>query len=74
MCAVDVRIDGFRVERAPEWRGQRVFVRHEVGDKAYELRLSEESAGTQKLMGLAAYLMWVALCLLRRQWDCRGLI
>ena len=57
LCAVDVRIDGFRVERAPEWRGQRVFVRHEVGDKAYELRLSEESAGTQKLMGLAAYLM-----------------
>lgn len=38
--AVDVRIDGFRVERAPEWRGQRVFVRHEVGGKAYELRLS----------------------------------
>lgn len=34
LCAVDVRIDGFRVERAPEWRGQRVFVRHEVGDKA----------------------------------------
>lgn len=55
--AVDVRIDGFRVERAPEWRRQRVFVRHEVGGKAYELRLSEESAGTQKLMGLAAYLM-----------------
>ncbi len=27
------------------------------GGKAYELRLSEESAGTQKLMGLAAYLM-----------------
>ena len=55
--AVDVHIDGFRVERAPEWHGQRVFVRHEVGGKAYELRLSEESAGTQKLMGLAAYLM-----------------
>ena len=32
-------------------------LRHEVGGKAYELRLSEESAGTQKLMGLAAYLM-----------------
>lgn len=55
--AVDVRIDGFRVERAPEWCGQRVFVRHKVRGKAYELRLSEESAGTQKLMGLAAYLM-----------------
>lgn len=55
--AVDVRIGGFRVERAPEWRSQRVFVRHEVGGKAYELRLSEESAGTQKLVGLAAYLM-----------------
>ena len=60
--AVDVRIDGFRVERAPEWRGRRVFVRHEVGGKAYELRLSEESAGTQKLMGLAAYLMAALEC------------
>ena len=55
--AVDVRIDGFRVEKAPEWRGQRVFVKHEVDGKGYELRLSEESAGTQKLMGLAAFLL-----------------
>ena len=55
--AVDVRIDGFRVEKAPEWRGQRVFVKHEVDGKGYELRLSEESAGTQKLMGLASFLL-----------------
>ena len=55
--AVDVRIDGFRVEKAPEGRGQRVFVRHDVDGKGYELRLSEESAGTQKLMGLAAFLL-----------------
>ena len=55
--AVDVRIDGFRVEKAPEGRGQRVFVRHDVGGRGYELRLSEESAGTQKLMGLAAFLL-----------------
>lgn len=49
--AVDVRIDGFRVEKAPEGRGQRVFVRHDVDGKGYELRLSEEPTGTQKLMG-----------------------
>ena len=55
--AVDVRIDGFRVEKAPEWRGQRVFVKHEVDGMGYELRLSEESAGTQKLMGLALFLL-----------------
>ena len=55
--AVDVRIDGFRVEKAPEVRGQSVFVRHDVDGRGYELRLSEESAGTQKLMGLAAFLL-----------------
>ena len=45
------------MEKAPEWRGQRVFVKHEVDGKGYELRLSEESAGTQKLMGLASFLL-----------------
>ncbi len=55
--AVDVRIDGFRVEKEPEGRGQRVFVKHTVGGRGYELRLSEESAGTQKLMGLASFLL-----------------
>ena len=53
--AVYMRIDGFRVEKAPEGRGQRVFVKHEVDGKGYELRLSDESAGTQKLIGLAAF-------------------
>ena len=55
--AVDVRIDGFRVEKAAEEHRQRVFVKHAVGGKDYELRLSEESAGTQKLMGLASFLL-----------------
>lgn len=32
-------------------------MKHEVDGKGYELRLSEESAGTQKLMGLAAFLL-----------------
>ena len=57
--AVDVPIDGFRVEKATERRGQRVFVKHNVGGRDYELRLSEESAGTQKLMGMAAFLLSV---------------
>ncbi len=57
LCAVDVRIGGFRVERAAEGRGQRVFVRHDVAGRDYELRMSEESAGTQKLMGLASFLL-----------------
>lgn len=51
--AVDVHIDGFRVERNEEDRRQRVYVKHRLGDAEYELRFSEESAGTQKLMGLA---------------------
>ena len=51
--AVDVRVDGIRVERDEEGRGQRVYVRHEVGGRPYELRLAEESAGTKKLMGLS---------------------
>ena len=55
--AVDVRIDGFRVEETSEGRNRRVFVGHNVDGKRYELRLSEESAGTQKLMGLAAFLL-----------------
>lgn len=55
--AVDVRIDGFRVEETSEGRNRRVFVGHNVGGKRYELRLSEESAGTQKLLGLAAFLL-----------------
>ncbi|MBM6816686.1 AAA family ATPase [Olsenella uli] len=55
--AVDVHVDGFRVERDGEGRRQRVFVRHRVGGSDYELRLSEESAGTQKLMGLARVVM-----------------
>lgn len=55
--AVDVHVDGFRVERDFDARRQRVYVKHRVGGSEYELRLSEESAGTQKLMGLASFIM-----------------
>lgn len=56
--SVGIRIDGFRVEPAAGDDGrQRVYVRHVVGGEAYELRLGEESAGTQKMIGLAAFLL-----------------
>lgn len=55
--AVDVHVDGFRVEEDDEGQRHRVYVRHVVGGSQYELRLSEESAGTQKLMGLASILL-----------------
>lgn len=55
--AVDVHVDGFRVERDDDRDRQRVYVQHSVGGSDYELRLSEESAGTQKLMGLARFLL-----------------
>lgn len=55
--AVDVHVDGFRVEDDDEGRRHRVYVRHVVDGSQYELRLPEESAGTQKLMGLASVLL-----------------
>ena len=55
--AVDVHVDGFRVERAESEGRQRVYVKHSVGGSEYELRLAEESAGTQKLTGLASILL-----------------
>ena len=55
--AVDVHVDGFRVEDDDEGQRHRVYVRHVVAGSPYELRLSEESAGTQKLMGLASILL-----------------
>lgn len=55
--AVDVHVDGFRVEEDDEGQRHRVYVRYVVGESQYELRLSEESAGTQKLMGLASILL-----------------
>lgn len=56
--SVDIRIDGFRTEVVDE-EGERkkVVVRHRVGDDAYELRLRDESAGTQKMLGLAGFLL-----------------
>ncbi|WP_276867741.1 AAA family ATPase [Enorma massiliensis] len=55
--AVDVHVDGFRVEVDDERHQHRVYVKHVVGGAEYELRFSEESAGTQKLMGLASVLL-----------------
>ena len=56
--SVDIRIEGYRVEPSADGDDrQRVYVRHEVGGSAYELRLGEESAGTQKMIGLAAFLL-----------------
>ena len=56
--SVGIRIDGFRVEPAVgDEERQRVYVRHVVDGEAYELRLGEESAGTQKMIGLAAFLL-----------------
>jgi len=56
--AVDIRIDGFRTEIVDEERErQKVMVRHKVGDGSYELRLGDESAGTQKMLGLAGFLL-----------------
>lgn len=55
--SVDVHVDGFRVERSDDERRQRVYVKHRIGSTEYELQLSEESAGTQKLMGLACIIL-----------------
>lgn len=58
--AVDVSISGIRFERsAPDdgSRSQRVYIKHRVADEEYELRLGEESSGTQKLIGLATPLL-----------------
>lgn len=55
--AVDVHVDGFRVEVDDERHRHRVYVKHVVDGSEYELRFSEESAGTQKLMGLASVLL-----------------
>ncbi len=55
--AADITITGFRTEKDDEEGHQKVFVGHRVDGQPYELRLSEESAGTQKLMGLASFLV-----------------
>ena len=58
--SVDIRIDGFRVEQAANDEGrQRVYVKHVVDGVPYELRLGEESAGTQKMIGLSSFLLRV---------------
>ena len=55
--AVDVPVDGFRIERLEEEGRQKVYVRHSVDGHGYELGLSQESAGTQKLMGLSSFIL-----------------
>lgn len=52
--AAGINIDGFRVEGDEEdFENRRVWVRHVVNEKPYELRLSKESAGTRKMMSMA---------------------
>lgn len=52
--AAGINIDGFRVEGDEEdFENRRVWVRHVVHGKPYELRLSKESAGTRKMMSVA---------------------
>lgn len=52
--AAGINIDGFRVEGDEEdFENRRVWVRHVVNGRPYELRLSKESAGTRKMMSMA---------------------
>ncbi|WP_165060830.1 ATP/GTP-binding protein [Adlercreutzia sp. ZJ154] len=52
--AAGINIDGFRVEGdEDDFENRRVWVRHIVNRKLYELRLNKESAGTRKMMSMA---------------------
>lgn len=55
--AAGINIDGFRVEGdEDDFENKRVWVRHIVNGKPYELRLNKESAGTRKMMSMAVAL------------------
>lgn len=55
--AAGINIDGFRVEGdEDDFENRRVWVRHVVNGKPYELRLGKESAGTRKMMSMAVAL------------------
>lgn len=55
--AAGINIDGFRVEGdEDDLENRRVWVRHIVNGKPYELRLNKESAGTRKMMSMAVAL------------------
>ncbi|PNV65869.1 abortive infection protein [Rubneribacter badeniensis] len=55
--ATGINIDGFRVEGdEDDFENRRVWVRHIVNGKPYELRLNKESAGTRKMMSMAVAL------------------
>lgn len=55
--AAGINIDGFRVEGdRDDFENRRVWVRHMVNGKPYELRLGKESAGTRKIMSMAVAL------------------
>ena len=60
--SVDIRIDGFRTETDDEQGGQKVFVKHKVKGTTYELRLLDESAGTQKMLCLTGFLLRALRC------------
>ena len=52
--AAGINIEGFRVEDDEnDYEDRRVWVRHIVKGKPYELRLNKESAGTRKMMSVA---------------------
>lgn len=55
--AAGINIDGFRVEGdEDDFENKRVWVRHIVNGKPYELSLNKESAGTRKMMSMAVAL------------------
>lgn len=55
--AAGINIDGFRVEGdESDFENRRVWVRHIVNGRSYELRLNKESAGTRKMMSMAVAL------------------
>lgn len=55
--AAGINIDGFRIEGdEDDFENRRVWVRHVVNGKPYELRLGKESAGTRKMMSIAVAL------------------
>lgn len=56
--AAGIGVDGFRVEGEDDddIENRRVWVRHVVNGRPYELRLNKESAGTRKMMSMAVAL------------------
>ncbi len=55
--AVDIHVDGYRIEGNQDEEKRRIWVQHNVDGKNYELPIEKESAGTRKLMSLATLLL-----------------